>query len=1051
VSLTRASFLHPRPILAAALVFVLLSPLYLRGLRVDTDFHRTIPIQDRTLQAFRENRMRFGETNPLVIRLSYSGVDREIVNRFTEELAQRLKRWQDVRFVRYRVFDPADVSDSAMRVRAALVNGREGVVEDLVSRLEGRSLRRQLMRIRKRLALADDPSLWELLAADVLGLGELLGPFVHRQGFRLARAGSSSYFDAPQSAVRIVVVQPTGSAQDSSFCENLVERVDELLQTLQGEIKGAERIGFGLTGFHAFTGESSGILQTEMARITLVASLLLFVLVWVTFRYLRVALMCFVPLVVSLFGVLLIARLFFNPIYYLTIGFAAIVIGLGLDVGLHLTARFFQIWDCNPREALERTVLDCGPALIIGVGSTAAGFVSLAYADTPGLAQFGILTSCGLVLALLSTLVLFPAMVAVLIPPDHPGVTSVGKPITVRIRWMPTAVFRWIAARPFSAAGIGIVLWAVVAPAAAGFSFETKLSHLFPSRLPSFGVAKEVAQDFQTSFSASLEVSVAAADFEQAMAAQEILDGELARMVEGGRISGFESPASRVPYPSRRAAMDEDLREASAVIQSRREAFFETLKDLHFRLTPGLASYYDVIERAVGGPDNNRGMDWPGSGVSPVLNRHVSETEGNCRLLTLVWPSYTESSPLFETESFSGICANLRNLTLPPGAHLEVTGALSIHESIDRVLGADFFRVTWIGLAAVVFTILVLFRRADFAVLTLVPVALAVPFLFGLMNWLSIPFTVSGITLAAVILGVGIDDAAHLLTRARAGGKIGQILVEIGPVITLTTVSTMIGFGTLAGSSHPVVATMGQAICLGVLACWVFTLLVVPGAYLLVARRGRQGATLGAAALVIGFALPVHAGGGDEQVDQTLGRLKERYESVDTVSCRYRQSRSLQQLEGEIRVEGTILFQKPHFLKMEMRGDENVDLYCNGETIWIVDLDLDEVEALDADEVRTMGGRLQMIPILLFSSPEEIKSRFDVEYIEVDGRPRLRLSPLPDGEHRFQLLTVELGIQDRVRSTEVLFSNGDRVETHFRDWKRLPRVSRYTFEYRHEQ
>jgi outer membrane lipoprotein-sorting protein len=406
---------------------------------------------------------------------------------------------------------------------------------------------------------------------------------------------------------------------------------------------------------------------------------------------------------------------------------------------------------------------------------------------------------------------------------------------------------------------------------------------------------------------------------------------------------------------------------------------------------------------------------------------------------------------LFETEGFPEIGRSLRNLALPPGAHLEVTGALSIHESIDRVLGADFFRVTWIGLFAVAFTIFILFRRVDFVVLTLVPVALAVPFLFGLMNWLSIPFTASGITLAAVILGVGIDDAAHLLTRARAGGKMDEILVEIGPVITLTTVTTMIGFGTLAGSSHPVVATMGQAICIGVLACWVFTLLVVPGAYLLVTRRGRAGATLGAAALLIGVALPVHAGGAEDQVDQTLERLSKRYKSTDTVSCRYRQSRSLKQLEGAIRVEGTILFQKPHFLKMEMRGDENVDLYCNGDTIWIVDLDLDEVETLGVDDIHTMGGRLQMIPILLFSSPEEIRSRFNVEFLEADGRRLLRLTPLLDRDFRFQLLTVELGIQDRLRGTEVLFSNGDRIETQFRDWKRLPRVSRYTFEYRHQQ
>ncbi|MFC2166002.1 MMPL family transporter [Acidobacteriota bacterium] len=68
------------------------------------------------------------------------------------------------------------------------------------------------------------------------------------------------------------------------------------------------------------------------------------------------------------------------------------------------------------------------------------------------------------------------------------------------------------------------------------------------------------------------------------------------------------------------------------------------------------------------------------------------------------------------------------------------------------------------------------------------------------------------------------------MTRTRFGDKrnIKEVLPEIGPVITLTTLSTLIGFGALVFSHNQSVSSMGFVIAVGVFSCLLFTFILLP-------------------------------------------------------------------------------------------------------------------------------------------------------------------------------------------------------------------------------
>ena len=84
-----------------------------------------------------------------------------------------------------------------------------------------------------------------------------------------------------------------------------------------------------------------------------------------------------------------------------------------------------------------------------------------------------------------------------------------------------------------------------------------------------------------------------------------------------------------------------------------------------------------------------------------------------------------------------------------------------------------------------------------------------------------------------IILGIGIDDGVHALHRFRGEAGSGPARIYdsfrfIGRAILLTSLTTMIGFGSVAFYEMRGMAGFGIVLFMGVGACFVATVLVLP-------------------------------------------------------------------------------------------------------------------------------------------------------------------------------------------------------------------------------
>ena len=153
---------------------------------------------------------------------------------------------------------------------------------------------------------------------------------------------------------------------------------------------------------------------------------------------------------------------------------------------------------------------------------------------------------------------------------------------------------------------------------------------------------------------------------------------------------------------------------------------------------------------------------------------------------------------------------------------LHLTGMLVLYNNMLQSL----FRSQILTLGVVFFAILimfmVLFRNIKMALIAIIPNLIAAALILGLMGWAGIPLDMMTITIAAISIGIGVDDTIHYVHRVTDEfnkdndywGAINRSHVSIGRAMYYTTVTITLGFSILALSNF--VPTMYFGLLTGV-------------------------------------------------------------------------------------------------------------------------------------------------------------------------------------------------------------------------------------------
>jgi predicted exporter len=544
----------------------------------------------------------------------------------------------------------------------------------------------------------------------------------------------------------------------------------------------------------------------------------------------------FVPLVIlaavvaGFVWTVAVAALWLGSITVVGVGFAAALIGMGVEYGIHGGARFRQLRleGATVGDALVSTFADPGPGIVSSALTTAAGLGALCLAHFRPLRELGQVLTVGVLVTLVTTVTLGAALLVL-----FPRRSAVSTPPRLWLRWGEPAL-GWLvelsARRPVAVLA-GVALASLVSAwGLTRLDLSTDLRSLRPKNHPSARAEKALVDTFGLgldTFSVVARGRTLDEALDQAAAARELLRRRL------GPKADITTPSDWLIAGDRR---ERRLRELRGLPFARAADDFEReLRAQGFKVEPfanALAAMRALGQgRDPGAPPPSEWPRWMSELVRPGGPGRETAVAVHVRVPLGRTPG-EDVSPQ----------ALARDLARIPGSTpLALASATRVGAELRGLALGDLRRSSLVAFLLVAAVVVVsMGGRLGDSLLSSVPLALGCLWSFGLWGAFGGRVDLLAISTLPVLFGTGIDLGVHAVHggRTRPEEGIRGTVRTSGLAMILITLTTGVGFGSLGSSRVPGLQNAGTLVAIGVVACLLATFLVLPALESLFRRRG---------------------------------------------------------------------------------------------------------------------------------------------------------------------------------------------------------------------
>jgi len=789
----------------------------------------------------RENYELFGEQDALIVALEFAkppGAARLIL---IQGLGEALKKLPGVQSVTYRVIDPDNPEEVAGFFRRFLLGMTDRELAEVRKIFTVKGIADGLRRSRNRLFLADDPDAQKRILDDPLGLGRLVADSLGRRSGATVSGDIYLLLASPDRTMYLIQVTPAFPTSDTTRSRALLDllratipvKIMELLEWVPGDQVNSTTVKWHLTGKAVFEQEAAARFSREVMLMLLLALGGLFFFLLLIYLSWRSVLLLLAPVIAALGANCWLMFLSYDKISPIVLGTAVILLGMGTDFGVLLWARLRRETegDLSEAAAVSRALERTGPPVVLTGLTGAAGFLSLCFCDQPAMSQFGYVSGCAVILALVATLFLFPAFAAL--------TSRQGKDWRPSMRWRFKRSLSWFLERPLFLAALFPALIVV------GIGFGSRLTLerdpfkvLLPAGIKSLEVVDRMSAKFQSNFSQPTFLSFDVENLDEGVRIQREVDGLLEKLIaDEGEVSSFDS-ISRLATPL--VTRERNIRGLADVVASwkrLRPAFLKRLAlcDFSPAASRTMLASFDSAGRVI--RDLEYGLVGGGQENATVVerSRYQAEMSGKHRFLTKI--RYTDKLREFEAldKADAKMVESVRKLPVD----IRISGPRQALQALVATLRSE---ALWVGFLASI-TVLLLsmaMLRSPLAVaLSAGPAVGAFCVTLGILGFLRIRVPFSIIAVAPLVLGVGIHGGIQLVMGRRDEERVSvvEVMGELGPPVIVTGLTTVIGFLSMAVSSHYVLAFLGRAMAIGIASALALTMTTLPAMLLLLERR----------------------------------------------------------------------------------------------------------------------------------------------------------------------------------------------------------------------
>ncbi len=713
------------------------------------------------------------------------------------------------------------------------------------------------------------------------------------------------YLTSDDGRIGFLKAKPLSKSNGFAGPAEAIDRARDIVAQVQAS---RSDVRVGLTGIPVLESDEMRKSQHDMLEASVISVLGVVVLLVIGFRGIRHPLLALGMLAVGMAWSFGYTTLTVGHLNILSVSFAVILIGLGIDFAIHYLARYLQLrhegQECQP--ALLETSHEVGVGIVTAAVTTAFAFFCTLLTEFLGIAELGIIAGGGILLCAVATFVVLPPLVILADRRVEPR----RLPTPFQGNWLRRLVGRYPTAVITGAAAVVLVVslqafevdrqgvhWRV--------RYDSNLLNLQADGVESVETERRVAERSGGSLLFAVSMADSAeearrlhAEYTQLPMVARVEDlasrlpdqpaertcplvarihellagvdqlqlprfGVLDPATVGGELEKLLTLLRAVPgtVPHASAAKLDQFLDQFASLDLQRQVEF-----LGRYQTALAASLLEQFRRlaAASDPTPVSLKDFP----PELVSRFVS-TDG--KWLVQVFPN----QPVWDEQPLAEFVAQLR--TVDP----EVTGTpIQNYEASRQImssyrkaacyalvviglvllidfLGRDFAllatlpSLTIVGIAAVALSvrdvpvspiawmtafivltlmaaILLDFESVRDTVLALLPPVVGGMLMFGVLGLLHIDLNPANLIVLPLILGIGVDNGVHVLHDFRMQPGPYRPSSSTINAIVLTSLTSMIGFGSLMISSHRGLYSLGVVLVVGIGSCLFISLVLLP-------------------------------------------------------------------------------------------------------------------------------------------------------------------------------------------------------------------------------
>ncbi|WP_312261114.1 MMPL family transporter [Candidatus Igneacidithiobacillus taiwanensis] len=550
------------------------------------------------------------------------------------------------------------------------------------------------------------------------------------------------------------------------------------------------------------------------------------------------------------------ALLAIGPFNLISVSFAILFIGLGIDFGIQFSLRFREelFNGTSHEEAMRRVARGLGAALSLAAVAAAISFFAFVPTSYAGIVDLGLISGSSMLIGLLLTITLLPAFLTI-----WPLSVQARKRLDFpHFRRVPTLT-RYPIHRYAWMVLIAVALLAAAAvPAALRVRFDFNPLHMIDQHAEGVKVFESLLANPDT---APYRIDILAPNLQQA----ELIAKRVRKVPTVARAITLADylPADQEP----KLAILNNLQILvppfsllmPATIAPPGPDTAGKLQKLQAKLQE-LAAREQTPQGAAAGA------------LAAALQRFLEKDGGNAKALASLQATLLGTLPDELQQLGQALLASQVTLdTLPQDlrsrylaadgqARVEVFPKENLADNVkmlqfvnsvrqvephavgtpvmlveggEAVLGA-FQEATYVAVAGIALLLLISLRRYRDMLLIVLPLLLAALFTVAAMSLLGVSFNLGNIIVLPLLIGLGVAFGIYIVLRWRSGVDVAHLLQTSTPMaVFFSGLTTLSAFGSMALSVDPGMASLGDALSIALVIVLLCILIVLPALLLL--------------------------------------------------------------------------------------------------------------------------------------------------------------------------------------------------------------------------